>query len=393
MLGLALEGGGARGAYHIGAYKAFAEAGYEFDAITGTSIGAMNAAMLAQGSFDEALNAWENMSNSDVFDIEDKRVKKIFDGKMEVPDLSYYFDVITRVTTDGGVDTAKMVELIDKMVDADRLFNSPVNFGLVSVCASDHKPVELFKGDMTRENVKSYIMASATFPGFQPTVIDGKRYFDGGVFDNCPMTMLQRLGCDRIIGVRTFGPGIYRVPSDPNLEISVIEPSESLGMIMNFEPEIAKKNIELGYYDALRYIEGLKGSKYYIGEIKRGESMKMLLRLTDEQIAAACNIAGTGTEMFAKRALLEKLLPLISETISVKKDADYTDLLIAMMENKAERAKVERLKKYSFHDFFVNVAQANSEPPKFLPILQSTKVKVAAAIDCLLENMYQNSLD
>ena len=44
MLGLALEGGGAKGAYEIGAYRALTELGYRFDVICGVSIGAINAA-------------------------------------------------------------------------------------------------------------------------------------------------------------------------------------------------------------------------------------------------------------------------------------------------------------------------------------------------------------
>ena len=43
MLGLALEGGGAKGAYEIGAYRALTELGYHFDVICGVSIGAINA--------------------------------------------------------------------------------------------------------------------------------------------------------------------------------------------------------------------------------------------------------------------------------------------------------------------------------------------------------------
>ena len=48
---LALEGGGAKGAYHVGAVKALKENGYEFSVITGTSIGALNAIMIAFDTF------------------------------------------------------------------------------------------------------------------------------------------------------------------------------------------------------------------------------------------------------------------------------------------------------------------------------------------------------
>ena len=49
MTGLALEGGGAKGSYEIGAYIALKELGYKFNMVTGTSIGSLNAAMIAQG--------------------------------------------------------------------------------------------------------------------------------------------------------------------------------------------------------------------------------------------------------------------------------------------------------------------------------------------------------
>ena len=49
MKGLVLEGGGTKGAYQLGAYKALKELGMEFDGIVGTSIGALNAAFIIQG--------------------------------------------------------------------------------------------------------------------------------------------------------------------------------------------------------------------------------------------------------------------------------------------------------------------------------------------------------
>ena len=58
MLGLALEGGGAKGAYEIGAYRALTELGYHFDVICGVSIGAINAALLAQGDCEKAAEFW-----------------------------------------------------------------------------------------------------------------------------------------------------------------------------------------------------------------------------------------------------------------------------------------------------------------------------------------------
>lgn len=62
--GLILAGGGAKGAYQIGAWKAMRELDIEFEAIAGASIGAINGAMIAQGDFDDAYELWSNVEVS-----------------------------------------------------------------------------------------------------------------------------------------------------------------------------------------------------------------------------------------------------------------------------------------------------------------------------------------
>ena len=57
--GLVLAGGGALGAYQIGAYEALLELGHKFDIITGTSIGALNGSFIASDMFEELKGLWE----------------------------------------------------------------------------------------------------------------------------------------------------------------------------------------------------------------------------------------------------------------------------------------------------------------------------------------------
>ena len=71
MFGLVLEGGGAKGSYQIGACKALLEMGVEIGAVAGTSIGALNGAMIVQGELEKAYELWYNISPSQVFDISD----------------------------------------------------------------------------------------------------------------------------------------------------------------------------------------------------------------------------------------------------------------------------------------------------------------------------------
>jgi len=85
--GLALEGGGARGAYHIGVVKALMEHGYEFDGFVGTSIGAINAAILAQGDFQRALDLWTGISIEKIFDEDERPLLQLIDAKSLKADL------------------------------------------------------------------------------------------------------------------------------------------------------------------------------------------------------------------------------------------------------------------------------------------------------------------
>ncbi len=78
MYGLVLEGGGAKGAYHIGAYKAIMEEGIEIKGIAGTSVGALNGgAMIVQGDFEKAYEIWHNISYSKVINASEEELKRI----------------------------------------------------------------------------------------------------------------------------------------------------------------------------------------------------------------------------------------------------------------------------------------------------------------------------
>lgn len=70
MIGLVLAGGGAKGAYQVGAWQALREQGIEIDVITGTSIGALNAALFAADDLDKARSFWRSLSTTRLARIE-----------------------------------------------------------------------------------------------------------------------------------------------------------------------------------------------------------------------------------------------------------------------------------------------------------------------------------
>ncbi len=76
--GLVFDGGGARGAYQIGAWKALREAGVKISAVAGTSVGALNGALVCMGDVKKAEEIWSEMTFSKVMDVDDEWMERLF---------------------------------------------------------------------------------------------------------------------------------------------------------------------------------------------------------------------------------------------------------------------------------------------------------------------------
>ena len=80
--GLVLDGGGARGAYQIGAWTALEEAGVKVCAVAGTSVGALNGALICMDSVENAQKIWAEMKFSRVMDVDDEWVRVLQNARL-----------------------------------------------------------------------------------------------------------------------------------------------------------------------------------------------------------------------------------------------------------------------------------------------------------------------
>ena len=191
---LVLEGGGAKGAYQIGAIKALYERGYKFNVIVGTSIGAINAAFLCQDGVETIERLWQTLSFSDIMNIEDEFVQKVMDKQIDFSVVKEIRNNINKALKDRGIDTALMRKLLNQYLDEEKIRNSNVRFGLVTFCISDMKPQEVFIEDIPKGQLVDYLLASSNLPVFKRAKIDKKIFLDGGAFDNCSVEMLYNAG-------------------------------------------------------------------------------------------------------------------------------------------------------------------------------------------------------
>ncbi len=262
MQGLALEGGGAKGAYHVGAYKALLKCGYNFKAVAGASIGAITAAMICQGDIKTLEQLWLEL-NAEVFNMDAKLIHNVINHSLEKKDIKQAFGTIVDIIKNRGIDTGAIRALLDKYIDEEKIRQSKLKFGLVTLRVNDFTPLELTIDEIPKGKLKDYIMASCYLPIFRlQKIIDERYYLDGGYTNVLPITLLERIGCTDIIGVRVKKFGLIKKKKNQSTKVTIIMPQKNIGSIILLDQDRSKENIEKGYYDTLKVIKKLDGNNY-----------------------------------------------------------------------------------------------------------------------------------
>ena len=356
MIGLVLEGGGAKGAFHVGVLKALYDRGYEFQGVAGTSIGAINGALVAQGDFDRLYDLWYTATPSLLFDFDENMVSRILDNDLDKTVFKYIFQTIKLVFASKGVSLDKAKDLLDRLIDENKLRASNIDFCLVTVEHSDDwKPLVLFKNDIPNGEIKDYILTSAYLPIFNRAKVGGKMFIDGGMYDNCPVNPLIYRGFDEIIAIRTGA----RMPSqkviDRSVKVSYIDPSEPLGKLLDFRTDRIRYNIQLGYYDGLRYTDNLLGLKYYIRRPSYKDFINFIESLSFHTYAEWSELLDTKGN---KQSIFSKLVETVTEELDLPWDLSKEDVFIAMIEKFASELNLEKFKIYDLGEFFNKVKES-----------------------------------
>lgn len=268
---LVLAGGGAKGAYQIGAWKAFKELKIEFCAVSGASVGALNATLFAQNDYKRAVDLWENISLDKVVNLPPDL---ILDGRFHIRKFKFLHlrEINKSILKYGGLDSTPLQNLINTYVDEENIRKSGVDLGLVTVNVDRLKPVEIYLDDIPHGQLSNYLLASASFPAFKQTEINGRKYTDGGVYDNIPYRMIKERGYRKIIIVDIAGPGFNRKPDIEGTETIYIKNRSEIGNVLNFNKGILKILLNLGYLDTMKIFGKIDGIKYFYKTNKKLEN-------------------------------------------------------------------------------------------------------------------------
>ena len=380
MYGLVLEGGGTRGAYQIGVYKALMESGVEIGGVAGTSAGALNGAMIVQGEYEKAYELWHDINYSMIINAKQEDVERMSQLKWEREDISFVKEKLKSLLVDRGFDIGPFRESLDTYIDEDKIRKSKMDLGIVTINLSERKPLHMFKEDIPEGQLSNYLMASSYLPVFKAERIGGDIYLDGGFYDNLPFRMLKDKGYKDLILVRTHARGLVRRLDLGDSNSIIISPKEDLGRALDCDPARTRHNLELGYYDGLRALEGLKGEKYYIRPKKdKDYYLNYLLKIKEEDINHIQDILKLPRISY-RRALFENIIPKIYSMISMDKDHNYEDLIIYLLEIKDEKLRVDRFKVYSIEELLDLVENRQIKLPKDQP---NTLDKIIDKVDII----------
>jgi Predicted esterase of the alpha-beta hydrolase superfamily len=264
-LGLALSGGGARGFAHIGVIKLLEECGLRPDIIVGTSAGALMGVLYADGYKPEEIMTLFNGREFSEF------------ASLQIPKMGLF-------------DSSKFHKYIKKVIRAKDLSELQIPVTVMTTNL-DNGEAHAF----THGPIPDILTASCSVPIiFNPIVINGTHYVDGGLFNNFPVSII-RDACDAVIGsnVSPVIPDkykktivgiaersyhyLFKANTDKDREIcDILIETEEFSDYKMFDIDKVEMIAEIGYNAAERAFDNFLNNKPIAMLIKKYSAKKVM---------------------------------------------------------------------------------------------------------------------
>lgn len=384
---LVLAGGGCRGSYQIGVWQALNELDIPIDIVTGTSVGALNAALVSMGDFELAVNMWKDLRTSMILSIDVDEEQPLQQVQKAVA-RQFFNDYVKN----GGTDSYPLKQLIDKVVDESRIRESGVACGLVAVDKATLKPIELYADEIDAGLLNDYLLASSSlFPAMRSCKIGENDYIDGAYYDNLPVELALKRGATRIIAVDLEAIGVKRtgiLKSTPNVQ--TVKCYWNLGSLLVFDRDTIRRNIRLGYLDTMKAHDVFSGVAYTFirhAILDFARSKRDVLRFYNETLNLTYGNSGSirHDNLFSL-----KLENHIKAKYGCSVNRRYSVFLTACMETAGEIFGLDPTIIYSFDSFSAALLkQVNAlEVPNIQPIGTGSFKSTLLMLDRKIRTVY-----
>ncbi len=258
--GLVLGGGGAKGCYHVGVWQAFNDEKIFFDAITGTSIGALVGIFYPGNRIEQVTNFVMTMEPDHIAQdlpyYPSTLKETIKGGKTILNFIIRYFD--------SKMDITPLREHFQAMFNYDAFKASPVKYACMTWNDTRKTAQAFYKGEITPKNAEQIVMASsACYPAFPKVVIKGEEYMDGMYADNVPIDLLRQIQPDSswTVVIDLHDPQ-ETLPPSLTEDMFYIQPLLQPGNPLDFSPAHAAKLYTQGYLETRKNLGSLPGYLY-----------------------------------------------------------------------------------------------------------------------------------
>jgi len=244
-IGLVLAGGGAKGSYQVGVWKALCEYGLnkKIDCIAANSIGSLNTLMFMQYTPDECIDIWRSIDN------------KVVMSKSSL---------LQKIKTKSLFSRDGVRALLEEKIDASIYQNLEIPIYITTTDISTGKPCYFKLSGKSKDEIFDIVLASSAIPGvFESVDIAGGKYMDGLVANNIPTKPLLNLDCEMLFVIPLNGK--YKVTeSELKYNIPIISfdspytPFGFKGGTLTFKEEFSLLRIDHGYNVAKQLLDKLR---------------------------------------------------------------------------------------------------------------------------------------
>ncbi len=340
---IVLSGGGAKGAYQIGVWRALRKLKIKYDIVTGTSVGALNGAIMVQNDYIKGRSMWYNINFGLIFNQPMPTDLSTFKGKVEI-----FKKYMSNVLLHGGMDVSQLELTMDKYINHKKFYNSPIDYGLVTVNLSSFKPVLLTKNEIAPHQLKDYLVASATcFPAFKIKHIDDDLFIDGAYYDKIPINQAIKMGATEIIAVDLDSFGMSRKVKEKDIPIIYISPRNKLDSFLLFDSKFTRRSMKLGYNDAMKTFNQLDGLKYTFRKNHLEKNFDKYLETFKTSILEMTNI-NKNNKILAKEVLNKRRFSAIVNDKLISSQKIITEVIEYLGETfKLSDYLIYRIEKYN----------------------------------------------
>jgi NTE family protein len=254
--GLVLSSDGSKSSFEIGAWKALREMNAGICAVSASFVGALNAALIAQGDFENAVRFWKNIYAKDLFGI-NRHIARHYTEDWSKSDTKYFKKSFLKYIQGRSEELDPLKTNINIFIDEKKVRNSSVQFGFVSVSMNTLEAEMLTIDKIPKGKLTQYLLVASCFPQITQVNRAADPQFSSLY---SPYNMLSEMACKKIL---TTDEAMI-VPKDLNIQVDTISAHELIELNMAQSAEEMRRNIKMGYLDTLNVFHPTAGSYFMI---------------------------------------------------------------------------------------------------------------------------------